>query len=55
MEVSVVSTILPAAVSMEDIRQGLIAREAQPKAYAYLDQLKKDANISCPLYPDLFK
>jgi peptidyl-prolyl cis-trans isomerase C len=55
MEVSVVSTILPASVSMEDIRQGLIAREAQPKAYAYLDQLKKDANISCPLYPDLFK
>jgi hypothetical protein len=55
LEVSIVSAILPASVTAEDVRKGLIARQAQPKAYEYLDQLKKAANISCPAFPEMFK
>jgi parvulin-like peptidyl-prolyl isomerase len=55
LEVSIVSAILPASVTTENVRKGLIARQAQPKAYEYLDQLKKAANISCPAFPEMFK
>lgn len=53
MEVSVVSTIFPENVSIEEIRETLKARDAEPKLKTYLESLKTTATITCPAYPDL--
>ncbi|MDO5461875.1 MAG: peptidylprolyl isomerase [bacterium] len=53
MEVSIVSTLFPAKVSIEDIRETLKARDAEPKLKAYLDSIRANTTVTCPAYPDL--
>lgn len=53
MDVTVVSSVLPVAVTKDEIREALKVREAQPKIQAYLESIRATSNPKCSLYPEL--